>query len=283
MNVKWLVEPEVFQHDGQALVDALEAMGVEHKVVGFGITYDDLVAKTFSNEDCVVVYGSLQLGRAAQRKTGWVPGVYCNLPKFECLYYYPRFGKHLLNNDYAMFPFGDLLDRRDWVFANFGASRCVFLRPSSGFKTFTGQIVEYVDWERELKRLSFKVNPESLVLLCRPIEVVKEWRLVVTDRVISATQYKEGKGWIRITGSDIVKTSDVPQEVLDYGQQVLAEVDFNPDPIWTMDICETDSGELKVLEVGSFSCAGLYACKMEPIVEEVNRLALEEYKDIYDV
>jgi hypothetical protein len=277
-QVKWLLEPEVFQYESKPIIEALERRGIEHKVCEFGKTYEDVV-KVFDPDDCVVVHGSLQLGRAVQKRTRWIPGAYCNLPRFECLYYYPRFGEHLLNYDYAMFPLGALKDRGDWLEYHFGVNGCVFLRPSSGFKTFTGRVVEFCEWDRELRDLSFRLDPETLVLVCQPIEVVKEWRLVVTDRVIAYSQYKEGKGLVRLTGSDLLKVRETPQEVLDYGQQVLSEVRFNPDPIWTLDICETAGGELKVLEVGSFSCAGLYACDPEPIIDEVNKLALKEWEE----
>ena len=209
-----------------------------------------------------------------------MPGVFCNLPKFECQYYYPRFGDRLLNSDYAMLPFGDMKRRKDWAFQNFGEDNCVFLRPSSGFKTFAGQVVEFADWEGEMRTLSFKIDPEVLVLVCRPVEILKEWRLVVSDRVVAASQYKEGRGLIRLMGEDVVRTRNVPDVVLQYGEQVLKEVKFKPDPIWTLDICETVSGDLRVLEVGSFSCAGLYACDPDPIIEEVNRLSLQEWESV---
>lgn len=278
MDVKWLIENEVFQYEDQSLIDALEARGIEYKVCEFERTYEDITG-TFMPDDCVVVHGSLQLGREVQRKTRWIPGVYCNLPQFECVYYYPRFGDHLLNADYMVLPFGTLKNRRGLATTNFGSDDCVFLRPSSGFKTFTGRVVELIEWYREMRDLSSKLNPETLVLVCRPIEIVKEWRLVVTDRVIAHSQYKEGEGIIRITGTDLKKIRETPPEVIAYGEQVLKEVNFHPDPIWTLDICKTAYGDLKVLEVGSFSCAGLYACDPEPIIDEVNKLAWREYED----
>lgn len=280
-DVKWLLEPEVFQHDGEPLLDALVRKGVEHKVCQFGESYEELVA-SFPEDDCVVMWGSLQLAKVVQRNTKWVPGVYCNLPKLECLYYYPRFAGHLLNSDYAMFPFGELRHKKGWIYYNFGKDDCVFIRPSSGFKTFTGRIVEKVDWERDIRDLSFKLDPESLVLVCRPIEIAREWRLVVSDHIVACSQYKEGKGLVRLQGSDIVKTKEVPERVLEYGRQVLSAVKFKPDPIWTMDIGETATGNLlKVLEVGSFSCAGLYACDPDPIIDEIQRVASKDWEDRY--
>ncbi len=279
MNVKWLLEPEIFQYEDQSLIDALESRGVEYKLCQFGKTYDEVIG-CFPDDDCVIVHGSLQLGRAVERKTKWIPGVYCNLPKFECLYYYPRFDEHLLNAEYAMFPFGALWHRKEWIADHFSTEGCFFLRPSSGFKTFTGHVVELANWYEELRDLSYRIDPETLVVVSRPIEILKEWRLVVTDRVIAHSQYKQGHGLVRLQGSDLLKVRETPQEVLDYAQRVLNEVKYRPDPIWTLDICETVDG-LKVLEVGSFSCAGLYACDPEPIIEEVNRLALADWDECH--
>jgi hypothetical protein len=278
-TVKWLLEPEVFQYEDQSILDALESKGVEHKVCQFGKTYEEVV-RCFPADDCVIVHGSLQLGRAVDRNTKWVPGVWCNLRQFECLYYYPRFGTHLLNAAHAMLPFGSLRYQKEWIADKFSDQGCIFLRPSSGFKTFTGHVVELVHWEEELRDLSFRLDPEVLVVVSPPIEIIREWRLVVSNRVVAHSQYKEGKGLVRIQGSDLHKVRETPQEVLDYGERVLKEVKYRPDPVWTLDICETRRG-LNVLETGSFSCAGLYACDPNPIIDEVNQLALTEWEDCH--
>jgi hypothetical protein len=60
---------------------------------------------------------------------------------------------------------------------------------------------------------------------------------------------------------------------------MLDVVEYRPDPAWTVDICELESGELKVVEVGSFSCAGMYASDPEPIVTEINRISMREWKE----
>jgi hypothetical protein len=44
--------------------------------------------------------------------------------------------------------------------------------------------------------------------------------------------------------------------------------------MWTLDICEAD-GQLKVLEIGSFSCSGFYACDPEAIVKAVHEVVGE--------
>jgi len=55
---------------------------------------------------------------------------------------------------------------------------------------------------------------------------------------------------------------------------------YQPDPIWVCDICETYTGILYLLEIGCFSCAGLYACDTDLIVEAVNESAWKEYEEL---
>ena len=83
MEVKWLIED--YEHDSslQPLMDEIEKQGMEYKVV----KYEPWESGTFNqypNEDCVVVYGTLQLGKQLQRQKSWVPGVYCNYKNLCC-------------------------------------------------------------------------------------------------------------------------------------------------------------------------------------------------------
>ena len=268
---RWLLETEVFQEDSKPFVEALQKLGVEHQVIQFGKSYEDYIPD-FTGAFPVVFHGSFQAAFEFRRKANWIPGVYCNLPEFECLYYYPRFGRHLANSEYVMLPFGELNRRKDWLLKNVGQDSKIFLRPSSGFKTFTGKIVSVNTWDKDIKLLGFyDVDPEALVVACPPLEIEREWRTVVVEnKIVAASQYK--------LGEDNTRKQDVPAEVLKYGQDVLDSIKYAPDPAWTLDICETPNG-LKVLETGSFSCAGLYACEPEPIIQAVNEVAIKDWKD----
>lgn len=272
-QVKWLIEPEVFQQDTEELVQSLEKLGVEHQICSFGRPYEEFI-KVFKDEDCVVFYGSLQFAKIIKREAKWIPGVYCNLPKFECLYYYPRFGQHLLNSEYLMLPLGELKRHEKWIFDNVIANDKVFIRPSSGSKSFTGKVVKNSEWDKVLRELKFHNDPETLVIVASPANITHEWRIVVADnKVITASLYKEN--------DKMVRSNKVPIEVLNYAQGVLDSVKYNPDFVWTLDICKAEDN-FKVLEVGSFSCAGLYACDPELIINAVNHVALKEY-DSYKI
>jgi hypothetical protein len=50
---------------------------------------------------------------------------------------------------------------------------------------------------------------------------------------------------------------------------------------YTVDICEAD-GELYVLELGSYSCAGEYGVDLGLLIEAGAKAAREDYAAVYD-
>ncbi len=266
MKIKWLLEPEVFQHDSDIFLKKIKEMGVEHTICKFGVPYECYIRDLMLQEGHVIFHGSLQFAKLLKKT---IATVYCTLPKYECLYYYPRFGSDLLNADYAMLPFGELARRKNWAY-NISASDPLFIRPSSGYKNFTGMLVEKNSWDREIKALSRFIDPEALVVIAPHIGLLREWRaVVVNNKIITASQYKDNGVFVR--------KAEVPEKVIAYGQELLERIKYRPDPAWTLDICETEAGGLKVVEVGSFSCSGFYACDPEVIINSINSLVEGEH------
>lgn len=249
----WLLESEVFDGDLNSFIETLERFGESYSVIKFGIPYEEYIK---SHEDHnVVVLSSFQFAKLS-KTTKW-QGVFCNFPEFECLYYYPRFEKYLFNQDYRMFPFGAIDE-------NLLSGVC-FLKPSS-FKLFNGQVVTPENWK--IKKNGLRANLEDLVVLAPCKRIDKEWRTVVfKNKVITACQYKDKDKNVRV--------KDVPKKVFEYGNMVLNEVNYNPDPIWVMDICEDMDENLHILEVGPFSCCGLYCCDAQSIIDAVHDIAVD--------
>jgi hypothetical protein len=262
--MKWLLEADVFDKDEQKIIETLKKLGVKHTVCKFGKSYDEYIADEPANAD-IVFHGSFQFAREIQQKARWT-GLFCNLPKLECLYYYPKFGQHLLNSDYVMLPFGELHRRKKWLLESIGKNSSIFLRPSNGYKSFTGKVVTEQNWDKDIKLLGFyDLEPHELVVAAPPVHIMREWRaIVVSGKVVAASLYRVDKVDVRII--------ETPREVLDYAERVCVATKYQPDPAWTIDIGETDDGQLKVIEVGSFSCAGFYAADPEPIIKAVGKL-----------
>ncbi len=246
-DITWIIEPEIFGDD-KSLETTLHKLNVNYVKCKFGKSYENY----FDTHKTMVFYGSDQLLKAAEfvKKSNNLSNWFLfNEPLvFDCDYYYPKFDDFLLNKDYEITiceKFFETVDEKTNVFLK-----------SNSFKIWTGRLFHQSDI-RELKS-KFRFYPDELIVISSPKEIISEYRLVVFEKkIIAFTRYKPHP------------VAEVSQDVLGYAEKCLSEVDFNPSLIWTLDIAETKEG-FHVIEVGPFSCCGLYKCDWEPIIENIN-------------
>ena len=129
------------------------------------------------------------------------------------------------------------------------------------------------EWNKDLELLGFyEVPDDELCVVAYPHNLGAEFRWVIVDgKVVSGCRYKEAPKQYR-TMAEFTPIYQMIQRIVDKSF-------FNPERVWVMDTCHMKNGEHKVLETGCFSCSGLYTCPVEPIVREVSRVALEEWKE----
>lgn len=225
----------------------------------------------FAPGNCVIYYGSLEFGERVRRESSWIPGVIHNRKAYRCRNYYPKLGKWLLAEEYAFIPYGDLPRIKDSLFEKYGEADCIFIRPDSGSKPFTGQLLELERFDKDYQNLGFyQLEPETLCVVSPPRNVENEWRFISVDRkIITGSQYRNGEKLYRL------RCNEGPAFEL---AQEIANAGYDPDRVYCIDICQTKNGNYYLLEIGCFSCAGLYTCNKETIVKEVSRIALEEHK-----
>ena len=286
MKPKWFIETTIFEKNIQGLLDEITRQGMEYKTAEgaeerWGCpTYLDL----FKKDDCVIYRGSLEFGGQVMREAPWIPGVYRDLPKYDCTNYYPKFGDDLLNEEYIMIPWGDLRRRKDWLFEKVGNNGAVFIRPNAGNKIFSGKVVYEELWDKDLELLGFyDVPDDELCVVCYPMNVAEEMRWVVVDNeIITGSMYSVSQ---KLLEEPVTLTRESP--AWRNAQRMLDGVEYSPERVWTFDTCFTKGmdpmGEYYVLEVGCFSCAGLYGADPEIVVREVSRVALEEWKECHDL
>jgi hypothetical protein len=274
-KVKWLIED--YEHDSSLdpLMNEIKSQGMELKVVKYE-PWENGEYNQYSNKDCVVFYGTLNLGRQLQREKGWIPGVYCDFKNLCCVTYYSYWGKYLFNQDYIMLPFLEIKRREDYIFDIFGVDNCIFIRPNSGAKPFVGQVLKREDIDKEFKLFgSYAGKPldQIITIVSSPKVIEKEWRCVVVDKkVIAFSQYMES--------NKLNIKREINIEAFELADKIAKE-DWQPDAIYTLDICKSN-GEYSLLEVNSFSCSGLYESVPESIVKEVSRVALREWEEYND-
>jgi len=295
MNPKWLIEADVFQDNTDKLIETLKRKGIEYHVLKY-IPFDDDLPKRcldiYGPKECVIFYGSLNFGRKLM-KLPWTPGVYLKNKEFECSMYYPYIKGHLLHyQDYMMMPYGDLSEHKDTIYRHFREDQ-VFMRPNSGMKQFTGMIVHKDDFFDCIKLAGFyDVEPELLVLISRVEPLEKEWRFVIVNgEPICGSLYRDWSSPEKITPGTVTRdyvlmnSHSVWEGADDVDGRLAREVAYkaaqryNPDRCWTVDVAKTIYGTHAVLEIGCFSCAGLYGMDLDIVVDKVSEEAVKEWKE----
>lgn len=316
MKVKWLLEPDLFSDDIEIIANALKRQNIEYKIYKY-IPYgsNDEYLKLFNEEDCVVFRGSLGFANQIRRLAKWIPGIYYDKDKYDCTSYYPALGEHLLANNYIMLPYGELVRKKEYLYDILGSNNAIFIRPNSGGKSFVGQVVLKEHFDKDIS--FFNIPNESLVVVSEPRNIVKEWRFVIANgKVITGSSYTDGmpifKGFgaclkelnidmkacntykveqegehLRVV-DDSDKDDFVPVEALDLAKWAAEK--YNPDKVWIVDICQTKhtidantNGAVHILEIGAFSCAGLYKCNLDVVVKVVSEIALQEWQEFHDL
>ncbi len=298
MKAKWLIEADVFQDNTDKLIQVLKNKGYDHHVLKY-IPFDDDLAKRcldiYGRDECVVFYGSLNFGRKL-KKNPWYPGVYLNDKMLECSMYYPYIGPLLLHyQDYMMMPYGDLAEHKSVIFRHFHSDK-VFIRPNSNMKEFTGMICHEDNFFECVKLAGFyDVDPNLLVLISSVEPLEKEWRFVIVNgEPIAGSLYRDWSSPEKIapgtvTRDYVLMNSHSVWEGFEgqEGSNALmlayeAAKRYNPDRCWTIDIAKTEYGTYHVLEIGCFSCAGLYGMDLEKVVDKVSEEALKEWNENFE-
>lgn len=272
MNVKWLIEDWDQENNYLRLAEEVKRQGHECELIKY-IPLESGNYNRFSQTDCVIVQASLNLAGQLMKEKKWVPGPWLNLKEYECSYYYAYLGKYLFNDNYIMMPAGDFKRTMGKWFDDLGKEGCLFIRPSSGFKTFTGKVFKKEHFDTDWQWVEEFCDPQSLIVVSTPKNIKAEWRFIAAKNdIISGSMY-------RLNGATYLK-NEWPDGAIDLAKAV-AKI-YHPDPMYTIDICKGADDKFYLLEIGSFSCAGLYACDMGPIVTVASELAIEEWKDLYE-
>ena len=177
---------------------------------------------------------------------------------YECENYYPIFGNNLLNINHTFTTYKEFQNNREQYFEKYGTENALFIKPNSGEKTFTGMIIllDLFDKDIEFINRYSEVPDDTKIIVSEPYTIHKEYRFIVNqDKIITGSQYKD-KSWHM--EREIVRG----EKSFTFAQSIVStiKIDYFTDPMWCLDIAELPDGQLKVLEIGCFSCCGFYSC-----------------------
>lgn len=294
-RITWVIEKYLFEEYDQQLADAAKDEGC--RVLFFddtdGVQFKDFMVKHFTDEDIVIFHGSLQLGRQLTHLP-YYPGVFMNIDNYECYKYYGHYGESLLNSEYLMMGLNDVVRNKrliksilpNYGFADPHIPRKLFIRPSNGYKSFAGQVISFDNLEEEINTLKQSyggIDPETLVVISPAQNIIEEFRFAVVDgKVISGALYmdRDNMG----TFKPYYNKPCFDQQAINFAK-LMAER-YQPDKAYTMDICLVDEGDYhlyKLLEINSFNCASMYGMLYSTVVKEINKLAIKEHQDLFEI
>jgi hypothetical protein len=271
-EVNWIIDAEMFDGYREELVASIRRQGHGLKLIRPPqppYRWDDVDSPfrdTFPPDACVIALGDIAYVQHVARESQWAPAAFASVEKFACSSYYCEFGKYLLNGQYVMLPFGELERCQDFLFESVGQNGAIFVRPDSPLKLFTGQVVTRDSFSKDLDYMGFYEFPKaSLVVASTPRSIVSEWRFVIADgRVVTGSLYRQDGEKCVQAGYDEAAGALAAE---------IAQLGYQPDPVWVMDICRTNDGTYHMLEIGGFSFADLYAGDKDAIVEAASREA----------
>ena len=283
MKPIWIVEKYMFPEYEDELKTIIEESGAvcymfdDTDYIKFN--FDKDIKNKFTNKDCTIFYGSLQRGRELYAKTDFIPGIFLAIDNYECYKYYGYFGFELLNSTYFMMGLNDLKRKKTFFKLLFGVNSKIFIRPSNGYKTFPGQIINMDNFDEEYEILIKSyggIDLDQLVVISPYRNIIKESRLaVINGKIIDGCVYM-------VNGEKITERM-VDDKALDYANKVLNLLPPEyPDPAFTLDIADIGDDIYKVIEINSLCCAGLYQMDKKLIVNAMNELILEKYKDYWE-
>ena len=208
MQVTWVIERYIFNNNDNYqneldlieevkrqghLVIELDPFKINPALINFNVTYD--------LEGPVIFRGSLNTGKLINYSVPhWTPGNICSVPEFKCSTYYTYWGEYMLNNNYTLLPLREAIRLKRNLGELYGGdyNNQVFIRPNSGMKQFTGQVIQL----NELNKLD-DLHPELLVLIAPVKEVNNEARFVVSTTkdnqgyIVTSCHYYKNRKYIK--------------------------------------------------------------------------------------
>lgn len=280
MKVRWIVENFTDSEDYRNLIDVVRESGRDCFVIGRG-NHVDFDASSFKSNECVMFLGSIQMTKNVTDRlpSGCFPISYNTWKNYLCSSYYPPLKNHLFNDNFEFTTIGEFRANFFEFYRKFGKEAMVFIRPDTGEKSFQGQLLDIQDFDKFWGSSQIQSDdPNEKMIVSSPKNINGEWRFVCSKynggEIIAQSTYQYQKKRTLIPSAPVGATNKC-LEVLREG--------YYPDSVFCVDICEDNDGNFWLLELTSFSSAGLYATDKRKVVNRVNEIVEMEYKYHVDI
>lgn len=267
-NLLWIVENIVKEPSYINLTNEIKTQG--YNLYEINGDYKDSDLNFVGKDTPVISSGSIEICKLIKNKLKFnSPVTYSTFENYLCSKYYPYFEDFLFNDQYILLPLISL-NKRFWQFYGLYGRDCnIFIRPNDGDKSFKAGLVDVQDWPSFYNEFEHLKN--ELILISTPKNIMGEWRFVVTKykEILAISSYRYQGLSTRIPSAPN-KATQLVKDILNIG--------YYPDSVFCVDVCEDSDGNFWLMELTSFSSAGLYACKMDNLVKSISEIAIEDNK-----
>lgn len=255
----WLIQGNVFQEEKwQIMVNTLSKMGIPHSIHTVVPFSGELIPPAEIEPDTKVwAMGSLSMNETC-KKNGWLPGCLEVADFYEQLNHW---GNKMLNH-------GAIIETIEQLSVDKAFTRNeFFIRPIKDNKFIPGQImteVEIKEWAKDVVKHTPE-HAQEVMILSTPQEIAYEARFwVVNGKVITWSQYKRGK-------TVVASHQMVDKDMIWFAQSLVggfpeALKAWQPAKAFCLDICLTEDGEFKIVEINNINSSGFYDCDVQKLV-----------------
>lgn len=276
MKAHWIIENFTDSEDYRELVQAVRDTGRDCFVMGRH-NYFEFDPSSFKENECVIAQGSIQMTKlmASRLPKGCFPIAYNSWNEFQCSVYYPKLSRFLFNDRNVFTTVAELKHAYLPFYEKFGREDVIFVRPDTGEKSFAGQLLELHDFDSFWNNaIASSAQENDVIVVSTPKSIKGEWRFLCSKynggEIIASSTYRyEGKR---------TSVPGVPAGARSACEAVLGEKHF-PDSLFCIDICQDVDGDFWLLELTSFSSAGLYAMQKDLVAKRVSEIVEMEYQE----
>lgn len=257
--MKWIIDESRDDKSNKRLIEALKFYKVEYQLLKYKpfMNCSDILEEIrfdYKNER-IICYGTINFISKIQKLKDVIPGSFCNFDGLKFNSYHQILNKLLLNEKCKIVDWKDIKYTED--------GNLIFIKPNNCKKTFTGMVTTLSDLKHDIGFSLCNIDDNTKVVIAPYEGIEREWRFFVSkNKVITGSQY-------HLYGK-LFESNNYDESAYDLALEVSNL--YNPDEVFTVDICKTYSGEYKVVELNSFSCSGLYLCNPYKIVDFIEGL-----------
>ena len=266
MKLHWIVDIDINAENHPDLQKTIRELG--HKITGLTVTRDFPTLVSIDGT-VPVFHGSFEeLNKVKKQINVATYGLGPSILRSHYMSYLPS--NWFLNSESIMTTWGRfcvspsvhmlLAHDHDW-----------FVRPDSGYKTFTGQVIHKTSFKEDIELLNdtSNVKPETIIWIATAKKIDNEYRFWISNKkVVTSSEYSWDK-------DDV--SGEIPSEALELAT-IVAEYHWQIDRIYVIDIAMCNN-HAQIIEFNSFSCSGLYNCDSKTLFKAVSEDIIAEWEE----